>query len=38
MYAPRDDPVFELVPDEFAIRVYAIWSNMGCPEPNFDTV
>ena len=38
MYAPRDDPVFKLVPDAFAIRAHAIWSNMGCPEPDFDTV
>ncbi|KAH9927320.1 uncharacterized protein B0H18DRAFT_926645 [Fomitopsis serialis] len=37
IYAPRDDPVFKLVPDEFALRANAVWTAIGRPEPQFDT-
>ncbi|KAA1471497.1 hypothetical protein DENSPDRAFT_776760, partial [Dentipellis sp. KUC8613] len=38
VYAPPDDPVFKLVPDEFLVRATAAWASMGSPEPQFETV
>ncbi|KAH9009325.1 hypothetical protein EDB85DRAFT_2162871 [Lactarius pseudohatsudake] len=35
-YAPPDDPVFELVPPEFAVHANAVWTTLGCPQPQFD--
>ncbi|KAI9434815.1 hypothetical protein H4582DRAFT_1818292, partial [Lactarius indigo] len=35
-YAPPNDPVFDLVPNAFAVRANAVWTDMGSPEPQFD--
>jgi hypothetical protein len=36
VYAPRGDPVFDLVPYEFAVHTNAVWTAMGSPQPQFD--
>lgn len=35
-YAPPGDPVFDLVPYEFALQANAVWTAMGSPQPKFD--
>ncbi|KAH9035212.1 hypothetical protein EDB85DRAFT_1889437 [Lactarius pseudohatsudake] len=35
-YAPPNDPVFELVPPEFAVHANTVWTTLGCPQPQFD--
>ena len=35
-YAPPGDPVFDLVPYEFALQANAVWTAMGSPQPSFD--
>ncbi|KAI9454642.1 hypothetical protein BJY52DRAFT_1205187 [Lactarius psammicola] len=34
-YTPPNDPVFELVPCEFAVHANAVWTAMGSPQPQF---
>ena len=36
MYAPRGDPVFDLVPYAFAVHANAVWTAMGSPQPQYD--
>ena len=36
MYAPRGDPVFDLVPYAFAVHANAVWTAMGSPQLQYD--
>jgi hypothetical protein len=35
-YAASSNPVFKLVPDEFFVCADIFWTELGCPEPEFD--
>ncbi|KAF4617518.1 hypothetical protein D9613_006332 [Agrocybe pediades] len=37
LYAPRDDPVFQLVPPTFHEHISRVYAELGCPPVTFET-